>query len=100
MKYRHLELGVIHMQAGFKPGAGFLNHYLEKAEPGDSAPLTKETRPKVRGPKGSQGEAIRKERMEGDSRLQAKESLRPPEAGKEAWGAVICQSLQRKLNLP
>ena len=39
-------------------------------------------------------------KMEGDSRLQAKESLRPPEAGKEAWGAVIRQSLQRKLNLP
>lgn len=65
MKYRHLELGVIHMQAEFKPGAGFLNHYLERAEPGDSAPLTKETRPKVRGPKGSQGEAIRKERKWG-----------------------------------
>ena len=62
MKYRHLELGVIHMQAGFKPGAGLLNHDLERAKLGDSAPLTKQTRPKVRGPKGGQGEATRKER--------------------------------------
>lgn len=65
MKYRHLELGVIHMQAGFKPGAGLLNHDLERAKLGDSAPLTKQTRPKVRGPKGGQGEATRKERKWG-----------------------------------
>ena len=65
MKYRHLELGVIHMQAGFKLVAGFLNHNLERAAPGDSAPLTKETKPKVQGPKGGQGEATRKERKWG-----------------------------------